>query len=165
MTTDGSDGAGFARQVQQRFGVQIRDLRKSRGMSQAGLAGQLAAVGCVLHQTAIAKIEAGTRPTTVAELAALALVLDQEAEQLVTRYVMSPPPGLAAELANRGLAAIEAENAQLEARLGELNEMRAAFLRKVIRPSETEDDEFTQEEIADAGDRWLEQLGDIERGK
>jgi transcriptional regulator with XRE-family HTH domain len=57
------------------FGSRIRAARDGRGLTQAALAEQLSTRGIKMHQTAIAKIEAGSRPTTVVEAQAIADVL------------------------------------------------------------------------------------------
>lgn len=58
------------------FGLKVRELRKARGWTQANLADRLRDECSVeLHQTMIAKIEGGTRPTAIHELYGLAVVL------------------------------------------------------------------------------------------
>lgn len=53
-------------------------------MTQAQLAVQMSGGGFTMHQTTIAKIEAGERPVTVGEAVALALVLGVDLTDLVT---------------------------------------------------------------------------------
>lgn len=52
----------------------FRELREERGWSQVHLSQRLAAWGFDMHQTTIAKLEAGKRPLRVAEMFALAHV-------------------------------------------------------------------------------------------
>jgi transcriptional regulator with XRE-family HTH domain len=52
----------------------VAQLREERGWSQAELARRLSAVGFEMHQTTVAKLEAGKRPLRVAETFALAEV-------------------------------------------------------------------------------------------
>jgi transcriptional regulator with XRE-family HTH domain len=52
----------------------VAQLREERGWSQAELARRLSAIGFEMHQTTVAKLEAGKRPLRVAEAIALAQV-------------------------------------------------------------------------------------------
>jgi transcriptional regulator with XRE-family HTH domain len=52
----------------------VAQLREERGWSQAELARRLSAIGFEMHQTTVAKLEAGKRPLRVAEVFALAQV-------------------------------------------------------------------------------------------
>jgi transcriptional regulator with XRE-family HTH domain len=52
----------------------VAQLREERGWSQAELARRLSAIGFEMHQTTVAKLEAGKRPLRVAEAFALAQV-------------------------------------------------------------------------------------------
>lgn len=58
------------------FGVRIREMRQLRGWTQEELARRMAEVGFQMHQTTVAKLENGTRPTNVGEIAALAALLE-----------------------------------------------------------------------------------------
>lgn len=58
------------------FGDNVRRLRKARGWTQGQLADRLREGGIDLHQTTIAKIEGGTRPTVVHEIWTLAAVFN-----------------------------------------------------------------------------------------
>lgn len=55
---------------------QLRTARERNGMSQQAVAERLGQLGLSLHQTAIAKIEAGRRSVSVEELFALAIALN-----------------------------------------------------------------------------------------
>ncbi len=57
------------------FGRRVRELREAAGLTQRQLASQMTAAGHTMHQTTIAKIEAGQRPVLVKESSALAGVL------------------------------------------------------------------------------------------
>ncbi|WP_282857476.1 helix-turn-helix domain-containing protein [Pseudoclavibacter helvolus] len=71
--------SGLVLVKEQIFGRRVRSIRKERGLSQKALADALSLTGRTFHQTTIAKIEAGTRPTSVGEIELLAVVLDVEA--------------------------------------------------------------------------------------
>lgn len=59
------------------FGARVREVRKARGLTQPMLALRLAMfTGRTYHQATIAKLESGSRPTSVDELCALAQALD-----------------------------------------------------------------------------------------
>lgn len=70
------EGAHMPAQVgAHRFGRRVRQERKARDWSQAELAERMTKAGYPLHQTAVARIESGKRPTTIQEVYALAAVL------------------------------------------------------------------------------------------
>ncbi|MGE5698046.1 MAG: helix-turn-helix transcriptional regulator [Candidatus Sericytochromatia bacterium] len=71
---------GYAREVARDFGARVRELRRSRGLSQEDLARALS-----YHQTTIAKLEAGTRPTSVAEAHLLAEILNTDISALFVK--------------------------------------------------------------------------------
>ncbi|MCW2651571.1 MAG: hypothetical protein QOE41_4618 [Mycobacterium sp.] len=50
--------------VEEVFGTTVKDLRRARGWTQEELAKRLTAAGYPMHQTTVAKMESGTRPTT-----------------------------------------------------------------------------------------------------
>lgn len=56
------------------FGRRVKDLRTARGWTQDDLARHLAAAGYTMHQTTVAKMESGVRPTDVGEIAAIAAI-------------------------------------------------------------------------------------------
>lgn len=72
------------RDQQRRFGKRVREARTTRDMTQADVAEAMARRGVPVHKTAIAKIEAGTRATTVTELVALAGSIGVTPDQLLT---------------------------------------------------------------------------------
>lgn len=55
------------------FGQKVRAYRQERGWSQEELARRLRDLGLDMHQTTIAKLEAGRRPTRLSEAYAIAL--------------------------------------------------------------------------------------------
>ena len=62
----------------------VQVLRKSAGLTQRQLADQMTSAGYRMHQTTIAKIEAGERPVIVGEAAALAIILGVGLADLIT---------------------------------------------------------------------------------
>ena len=69
------------------FGSRVRNFRKAVGWTQEELAQALAdRFSVVLHQTTVAKLESGSRPTNVLEIVALASVLGVSYDDLL------PPP-------------------------------------------------------------------------
>lgn len=80
------DGYGFpqsAEQVRERLGSEVRRLRMERRWTQPDLARELAGIGVEMHQTTMAKLEAGARPTPAEELWALAVVLETDVNSLL----------------------------------------------------------------------------------
>jgi transcriptional regulator with XRE-family HTH domain len=64
--------------------IRLRAARESAGLTQRQLAASMTTAGYGMHQTTIAKIEAGERPVTVGESAALARVLGVDHAGLIT---------------------------------------------------------------------------------
>ena len=54
------------------FGSRIREMRAARGWTQDELARRMTEAGHPMHQTTVAKLENGNRPTSVSEVGALA---------------------------------------------------------------------------------------------
>lgn len=69
------DGSQEPGDVDSRVAVGIRALREKSGMSQADLAGRMAAAGWRWHPQTIHRIESGQRKVTVGEAEALARIL------------------------------------------------------------------------------------------
>ncbi|ASD21476.1 hypothetical protein B7495_04715 [Cryobacterium sp. LW097] len=61
-------------EVERGFCAKLKQLREQRGWSQNEMAVKLSEYGFDLHQTTIAKLEAGKRPLRVAELFAFGLI-------------------------------------------------------------------------------------------
>lgn len=103
------------------FGIQVRELRQARGWTQDQFANALAALGFPIHQTTVAKMEGGTRPTSVGEIAAIAKLFDVPIGTLFER-----PGDMATHLhlatLKIAIESIEREQAQLRERLAELDE-------------------------------------------
>lgn len=62
--------------VEKRLGIAIRDLRRSHGNTQSELADLLTGWGLEMRTNTVTKLELGNRPTTVAELETIGLVLN-----------------------------------------------------------------------------------------
>lgn len=92
-----NDGASdFGRQLAQTFGVRVRSLRSELGWTQEFLAQMMTAYGYPMHQSTVAKMEAGARPTSVEELGTLAMILRVPAGALLD---LSTDAQIQAELA------------------------------------------------------------------
>jgi transcriptional regulator with XRE-family HTH domain len=65
------------------FGRKIWELRKARGWKQEDLARRLTAAGRPMHQTSVARLELGTHPTGIADIAALAAIFEVPAAALL----------------------------------------------------------------------------------
>ena len=83
---------------EQVFGKRVKDLRKARGWTQDELAQKLTAAGFPAKQTTITKIENGTRPTNVGEIATIAALLNTEIEVLFDRADDATPQQLQLQL-------------------------------------------------------------------
>lgn len=66
--------ARFARYWEEAFGRRVRELRSARGWTQGDLAERMTVAGYQMHQSTVAKLENGSRPTNVGEIAALAAI-------------------------------------------------------------------------------------------
>jgi transcriptional regulator with XRE-family HTH domain len=75
--------AELARDAATGFGARVRELRKAIGMNQEDLAEALSLSGRSYHQTTIAKLESGSRPTSIEELYLLAVIFDVPVTDLV----------------------------------------------------------------------------------
>lgn len=74
--------ARFAKYWEHRFGRRVKDLRLERGWTQDELAKRLNGAGYSMHQTTVAKMESGARPTSVGEMAALAAIFGMSIDRL-----------------------------------------------------------------------------------
>lgn len=84
-TGTGADEQGF----ESSFGARVRLLRMKQGWSQEHLARSLTEAGIAIHQTQIAKIEAGTRAVKLVEAVILARLLNVSLDALA----LGPVPG------------------------------------------------------------------------
>jgi len=87
MTHDQLDYPAGHTDVERLVGLRVRELRAARGWSQEALGRRMTSLGYPMHQTTVAKLEAGTRPLRVSELVALADILGVK-----PRGLLSPAP-------------------------------------------------------------------------
>ncbi len=76
------------------LGQKVRQLRMERGWSQEQLAEKLNSLGWAVHQTTIAKLEAGTRPIRIAEADTLAVAFGLPIEAIWYMPVTGEPRSL-----------------------------------------------------------------------
>ncbi len=79
--------------LEERFGQQVRDLRRTRGWSQMDLAVRMTNAGFVLHQAQISKMELGCRPIRLDEADAIARLLGVHLRALLDPEVTEDPWG------------------------------------------------------------------------
>lgn len=115
------DLKALAAESEQYFGENVRQFRVMSGMSQADLAKRLTDAGFTMHQTTVAKLEKGNRPTAVGEVAALASVFDIPIGGLFTGR---PSHQILMRLkqANSRLITMEREFTELKAQTSRLSE-------------------------------------------
>ena len=77
------------------FGRRLRGLREDAGLTQRQLADVMRGAGYKIHQTTVAKIEAGERTVSVDEAAQLADVLGIDLPGNAQRGAQPPGPGAA----------------------------------------------------------------------
>jgi transcriptional regulator with XRE-family HTH domain len=109
----------------------VRELRTARGWTQETLAQRMTAYGWAMHQTTLAKLESGNRPTSVGELAALAAIFE------VDLPVMFESGSNARE--HGELVALDAQLATILADLRELHEREDKLKAQVQRGAGTQD--------------------------
>ena len=73
-----TDAEVFAWTVEHAFGCSVREARIRARMTQEELSDHMAEAGFPMHQSTLAKLELGMRPTRVAEVAVLAYILGTE---------------------------------------------------------------------------------------
>jgi transcriptional regulator with XRE-family HTH domain len=78
------------------LGQKVRQLRTERGWTQEQLAEKLNGLGWTMHQTTVAKLEAGARPIRIAEADALALAFGLPIEAMWYLPVAGEPWSMAA---------------------------------------------------------------------
>lgn len=101
----------FAKSGAVAFGARIRQLRQGREWTQGDLAAQMTGAGFPLHQTTVAKLEVGSRPTSVEELFALAAILNVTVPELL---LVDDDSGI-----HRELSEISTRLAQLDSQIGQ----------------------------------------------
>ena len=79
------------------FGGRVKEARSRRDLSQVALAEMMTSAGYPMHHTTVAKLEAGTRPTSVSEVFALSAILGVRPADLLGEPA-SELPGEPAEL-------------------------------------------------------------------
>jgi transcriptional regulator with XRE-family HTH domain len=95
VRTDNEDGP---HQAERAFGARVRELRAVRKWTQEALAERMTAMGLPMHQTTVAKLESGSRPTSVAEVASLAAIFGVDMSELFAqRSAVLPYEARAAE--------------------------------------------------------------------
>lgn len=120
-------------QLERRLCEKFKILRKERGWSQAELSERMAGYGFDLHQTTIAKLEAGTRPLRVAEMYALS-------------HIFQMPPGAVFFMASSdrevdGMDQLTEQIAEIER---QRDEMQSMLLRQIEQTVEILGDYQTQ---------------------
>ena len=68
--------------LEEAVGRNVRRLRESRGLSQQRLGTDLLSLGVGMHQTTVAKLEAGSKPLRLNEVAAIAAYFEVPIESL-----------------------------------------------------------------------------------
>lgn len=117
------------------FGDRVRKLRKAKGLTQSELGQALGALGADMHQTTVAKIENGTRPTVVHEVWALAKILDVDYDALLP--ALTPPDhDPAEELVREYKETLEAAHE---------TEVSMRKLRNMLRSVESESNRYRRE--------------------
>ena len=117
------------------FGQQVRDLRRAAGASQKDVCGEMERYGVRLNTSQLSKLERAERPTSAAEIVALAAVLRVRPSRLFSdspdglgeserrRLELSAARRAAArrlEAARRAAAEAEADLAKIDADAGSL---------------------------------------------
>lgn len=118
------------RQAAVDFGRRVKKLRKDAGLTQADLAERLSQWGRSYHQTTVAKLESGTRPTSLEELIPLsvALGIPQQA------FFQDPSP---ADQAEREARQAEQEVLRLRAELDEVRDQQRRLRRQLEQAEQT----------------------------
>ncbi|MGY1845534.1 helix-turn-helix domain-containing protein [Modestobacter sp. SYSU DS0875] len=133
------------------IGQRIRALREAQGMSQAQLGQKLASLGFPMEQPTVYKLEKGTRPIRVNEVAAAAAVLGVEIEDL-----LSPQMGADHHLARVNLSAA---TARLDGATKELEHAEArarAYQHRLSLARKARDEAFAEWEKAAAElNKWI----------
>lgn len=116
---------GFAAQVARGIAARVREVRDARGMSQQAVADALTAQGYPFSRLMVTKTEAAGRPITVADLAALAVVLGVP----VTYFFTTPDDAQRAALDSE-LLAFETNDVVLEELQDRITTERAALAQR-----------------------------------
>lgn len=76
--------AALGREQESAFGARVKRFRQANGWTQDDLSKRMTAEGFPMHQTTVAKLESGGRPTSIAELTALAALFGVPIPELFT---------------------------------------------------------------------------------
>jgi transcriptional regulator with XRE-family HTH domain len=135
------------------FGARVKDLRNSRRWTQEELAKRMTAAGHAMHQTTIAKLEGGNRPTTIGEASVIAAIFNMPIARLFDTYDAEDYAELAI-LANR-LAALSAEKVKLAERISALDADYALAEKQyhALQVRIEEDEEQARYELQDEENR------------
>ena len=130
------------------FGEAVRTLRRARGWSQEDLARKMTDAGYPMHQTTLAKLESGVRPTSVDELVALGALLNVDPRDLIR----VPADQGAEREVGEAMLALQEVTAEME----EINrEMEAlARRREALTPVQAERKEKYQTVAATVSAAW-----------
>jgi transcriptional regulator with XRE-family HTH domain len=69
--------------IEVQFGERVAELRKANNLTQAELSALVSKSGYPLHQTTVAKLEKGLRPTSLGEASAIATILGVSLDDLL----------------------------------------------------------------------------------
>jgi transcriptional regulator with XRE-family HTH domain len=105
----------------------LRMIREAAGRTQRAVAEEMTLAGYKMHQTTIAKIEAGERPVTVGEAVALACIVGVSLTALIQHQTADPEK----EAAREALMVAMAEQGRLEREVAGLQETAAATARRL----------------------------------
>lgn len=145
------DGEQVLKQAAVDFGRRVRQFRKAAGLTQQQLAERLSEWGRSYHQTTVAKLEAGNRPTTLEELIPLAAALGVSQRQ----FFEEPSP---ADQAEHKVREVEQELSRLRSELdraqSHYERLRKQFERAVDLYSRRVDN-LREFDMAAAGERTL----------
>lgn len=112
------------------FGRRVKQLRRAEGLTQAQLAERLSQWGRSYHQTTVAKLEAGTRPTSLEELIPLAAALGVSQREFFEDPSPADQAAHRVRLAEQELLALRSEFGLAHTRLAQLrDELQAAAAR------------------------------------
>ncbi|MEV1170132.1 helix-turn-helix transcriptional regulator [Nonomuraea sp. NPDC049784] len=116
-------------EMEKAFGAALRDRRQRRNWTQQDLADKVAELGVTLHQSAIARIEAGARPVRLHEALVLARVLVVDLQDLLPDLAVLAQAdiGTLEALRDDAVQTLEAARAQQAAVRTELEHLEEAF--------------------------------------
>jgi transcriptional regulator with XRE-family HTH domain len=128
MEHDGDDNSGWPDELERAVGKNVRGLRESRGLSQQQLGSDLLAYHAGMHQTTVAKLEAGSKPLRLNEVAAIAAYFNVPIESLWDRTGATLNEGEETTLLRQinalllELTKVDAEYAEAETDLAKANQ-------------------------------------------